>query len=127
MTLACIIYLIYQIRVPIVIGESEWCLMAHKIINYLTTIILPILFLLARWPTNEMHSKSPPKFPIATDEWTTAKRTHCDGYTNCEICKANTTKDIVEHFLLDCEALTSTRQYVTVLQRPYKENRVPII
>ena len=37
---------------------------------------------------------------------------HTDGYTNCEICKANTTEDI-EHFLLDCEALTSTRQYVT--------------
>ena len=39
-----------------------------------------------------------------------------------KICKANTTEDI-EHFLLDCEALTSTRQYVTRLQRPYKENR----
>ena len=32
------------------------------------------------------------------------------------------TEDI-EHFLLDCEALTPTRQYVTGLQRPYKENR----
>ena len=27
------IYLIYQIRLPIVIGEPEWCLMTHKIIN----------------------------------------------------------------------------------------------
>ena len=50
------------------------------------------------------------------------ERRHTDGYTNCEICKANTTEDI-EHFLLDCEALTPTRQYVTGLQRPYKENR----
>ena len=50
------------------------------------------------------------------------ERRHPDGYTNCEICKVNTTEDI-EHFLLDCEALTSTRQYVTGLQRPYKENR----
>ena len=39
------------------------------------------------------------------------ERRHTDGYTNCEICKGNTTEDI-EHFLLDCEALTSTRQYV---------------
>ena len=39
LTLTCMIYLIYQIRLPIVIGESEWCLMAHKIINSLTTII----------------------------------------------------------------------------------------
>ena len=30
------IYLIYQIRLPIVIGEPEWCLMAHTIINPLT-------------------------------------------------------------------------------------------
>ena len=50
------------------------------------------------------------------------ERRHPDGYTNCEICKANTTEDI-EHFVIDCEALTSTRQYVTGLQRPYKENR----
>ena len=52
------------------------------------------------------------------------ERRHTDGYTNCEICKANTTEDI-EHFLLDCEALTPTRQYVIItgLQRPYKENR----
>ena len=28
------------------------------------------------------------------------ERRHTDGYTNCEICKANTTEDI-EHFLLD--------------------------
>ena len=31
--------LIYQIRLPIIIGEPEWCLMAQKIINTLTTII----------------------------------------------------------------------------------------
>ena len=35
-------YWIYQISLPIVIGEPEWCLMAHKIINSLTTIILTI-------------------------------------------------------------------------------------
>ena len=35
------------------------------------------------------------------------ERRHTDGYTNCEISKANRTEDI-EHFLLDCEALTST-------------------
>ena len=40
------------------------------------------------------------------------ERRHTDGYTNCEICKENTTEDI-EHFVLDCEALTSARQYVT--------------
>ena len=28
--------MIYHIRLPIVIGESEWCLMEQKIINYLT-------------------------------------------------------------------------------------------
>ena len=43
-----IIYLIYQIRLPIVIGESEWCLMGQKIRNYLTTVILSILFPIAR-------------------------------------------------------------------------------
>ena len=50
------------------------------------------------------------------------ERRHTDEYTNCEICKASTTED-VEHFLLDCEALTYTRKYVIGLQRPYKENR----
>ena len=50
------------------------------------------------------------------------ERRHTDGYTSCETCKVNTTEDI-EHFLQDCEALTSTRQYVVGLQRPYKENR----
>ena len=44
------------------------------------------------------------------------ERRHTDGYTNCEICTKNTTEDI-EHFLLDCDALTSTRQYVIGLQR----------
>ena len=44
------------------------------------------------------------------------ERRHTDGYANCEICKANTTEDI-EHFLLDCEALTPTGQYVTGLER----------
>ena len=52
----------------------------------------------------------------------TLERRHTDGYTNCDICKVNTT-EYIEHFLLDCEALTSTMQYVTGLQRPYKENR----
>ena len=40
--------------------------MAQNIINDLTTIILSILFKLDRWVTNEMHSNSPPKFPMAT-------------------------------------------------------------
>ena len=49
LTLTCMIYLIYQIRLPIVIGALEWCLlMAHKNINSLTTIIFSILFPLAR-------------------------------------------------------------------------------
>ena len=39
---------------------------------------------------------------------------HTDGHTNA-------TEDI-EHFLLDCETLTSTRQYIIGLQKPYKEN-----
>ena len=34
-------------KLPIVIGEPEWCLMVQQIIHSLTTIILPILFLLA--------------------------------------------------------------------------------
>ena len=29
LTITCIIYLIYQLRLPFVIGESEWCLMEH--------------------------------------------------------------------------------------------------
>ena len=40
LTLTCMIYLIYRISLPIVIGEPEWCLMAHKIITSLTNIIL---------------------------------------------------------------------------------------
>ena len=32
------------------------------------------------------------------------ERRHTDEYTNCEICKENTTEDI-EHFLLDREAI----------------------
>ena len=31
-------------KLPIVIGESEWCLMAHKIINSPPNIILSIFF-----------------------------------------------------------------------------------
>ena len=49
------ICLIYQIRLPIVIGKPEWCLRAQKIINSLTIIILSILFPLARWATIEKH------------------------------------------------------------------------
>ena len=33
--------------------------MEHEIINYLTIIILTILFSLAQWATIEMHSNSP--------------------------------------------------------------------
>ena len=75
LTLTCIIYLICKIRLPIVIGQQEWCLMTQKIINYLTTIILSILFPLAQWASIEMPSNNAPKFPIATGEWATAKRT----------------------------------------------------
>ena len=55
------------IRLPIVIGESEWCLMEEKIITYLTTLILSIIFPITRWVAIEMHSNSPPEFTIATD------------------------------------------------------------
>ena len=65
----------YQIRLLIVIGESEWFLMVQKIIISLTTIILSILFPLARWATIEMLSNSPPTFPIAPGEWATTKGT----------------------------------------------------
>ena len=51
--------------------------MTPKIINYLTTIILSILFPLARWMTIERPSNSPPTFPIAPGDWATAKRTPC--------------------------------------------------
>ena len=63
-------YLIYQLRLPIVIGELEWCLMACEIIN--SPIILSILFSLARWATIKMPSNSPPKFPITPGEKATA-------------------------------------------------------
>ena len=75
LTLTC---MIYQIKLPIVIGETEWCLKAHKIINYLTTmnyILLKILFPLARSATIEMPPNSQPKFLIATGKWATAKHT----------------------------------------------------
>ena len=39
------------------------------------------------------------------------ERRHTDGHTHCEICNTNATEDI-EHFLLDCETFTSTRQYI---------------
>ena len=67
----------YQIRLLIVIGESEWFLMVQKIISSLTAIILSILFPLARWATIEMLSNSPPTFPIAPGEWATTKGTPC--------------------------------------------------
>ena len=63
----------------IVFGELECCLMAQKIINSLTTIILSILFPLTRWVTIEMPSNSSPTFPITTGELATAKRTPCDS------------------------------------------------
>ena len=50
----------------LVTGESDWCLMERKIINYLTTMILSILFPLAWWATIEMHSNSPPNFQIVS-------------------------------------------------------------
>ena len=67
----------YQIRLLIVIGESEWFLMVQKIISSHTTIILSILFPLAQWATIEMLSNSPPTFPIAPGEWATTKGTPC--------------------------------------------------
>ena len=48
------------------------------------------------------------------------ERRHTDGYTNCEICKANTT-EYIEHFLLNYETITSTSQYVTGLQRKERD------
>ena len=69
------IYQIHQIRLPIVIGESEWFLMVQKMISSLTTIILSIVFPLARGATIKMLSNSPPTFPIAPGEWATAKGT----------------------------------------------------
>ena len=39
--------------------------------------IFLFFFPLARWATIGMHSNSPPKFPIATGEWGTAKYTPC--------------------------------------------------
>ena len=40
-------------------------------------ILLSILFPIVRWATIEMHSNCPPKFPIATGEWATAKHIPC--------------------------------------------------
>ena len=65
---------IHQKRLPIVIGEPEWCLMAQKVINSLTTMIMSILFSIAWWETIKMSSYSPPKFAIAM---ATAKCTPC--------------------------------------------------
>ena len=39
--------MIYQIRLPIVIGKQEWYLMTQNIFNYLTTMIFSIFFPLA--------------------------------------------------------------------------------
>ena len=72
--------MIYQIRLAIVIGEPEWCLMAHKVLNSLTTIILSSLFPLAQWVTIEMPSNSPPKF-LAN-----AKHTPWTMLTNLYVC-----------------------------------------
>ena len=52
--------------------------MEQKIINYLTTIVLSILYPTAWWATIEMHSNSPPKFPITMGEWANAKRAPCE-------------------------------------------------
>ena len=69
--------LIYQIRLPIVIGELEWCLMGQASLISLATIILVILFPLVLLATIEMPYNSPPKFSITPGEWATAKRTPC--------------------------------------------------
>ena len=45
---------------------------------------------------------------------------HTDGHTHCEICNTNATEDI-EYFLLDCETLTYTRQYIIGLQNHTKK------
>ena len=42
------------------------CLMAQTILNYLTTIILSILFPLARWATIKMPSNNPPNSVMAS-------------------------------------------------------------
>ena len=54
----------------------------------------------------------------------TIKR-HNDEDTNCNLC--DHTNEDLEHFLLDCEALTSTRNNIPELQRPYNENRNQIM
>ena len=53
--------------------------MEQKIINYLTTIILSILFPIAGWATIEMHSNNPTKFSITKGECATVKHTPCVG------------------------------------------------
>ena len=55
----------------------EMVLMIQKIISTLTTIILSILYPLARRATIERLSNSPPTFLIAPGEWATAKGTPC--------------------------------------------------
>ena len=54
----------------------------------------------------------------------TIKR-HNDEDTKCNLC--DHTNEDLEHFLLDCEALTSTRNNIPALQRPYNENRNQIM
>ena len=54
----------------------------------------------------------------------TIKR-HNDEDTKCNLC--DHTNEDLEHFLLDCEALTSTRNNIPALQRPYNENRNQIL
>ena len=54
----------------------------------------------------------------------TIKR-HNDEDTKCNLC--DHTNEDLEHFLLDCEALTSTRNNTPALQRPYNENRNQIM
>ena len=63
-------------------------LMAHTIINSLTTIILSILLPLDPWTTIEMPSKSPPKLLIATGEWATAKRIPCVQFPRVHVLES---------------------------------------
>ena len=82
--------------------------MTQIIINDLTTIILSILFPLARWATIEMPSNRPPKFAIATGEWQTVKSTPCCRQPNHCVLNRRHTMATPESML------TSSNQSVSI-------------
>ena len=54
------------------------------------------------------------------------EKRHTNENPNCEICQEAPIEDI-EHFLLDCRALNTTRRHIIGLQQPYKQDRNDII